>query len=82
MLLRRLAHIKTKERLQWSDYASLGITFGLILSLPLALLIPAGVYLDKTMGTLPAFLLAAFLAALVFSSFMLYRVISNVLGRG
>lgn len=81
MLFRHIKKIKQKEQLQWTDYASLGVTFGLILSLPLVILIPAGVYLDKKIGTLPAFILASFFVALAFSSLMLYRVISDVLRR-
>lgn len=80
-MFRRLRDIKAKDRLAWTDYASLGVTFGLILSIPLAVFIPLGVYIDKKIGTLPAFVLLSFFVALAFSSFMLYRVISNVLRR-
>ncbi len=81
MLFRHLRHIKEKESLHWTDYASLGVTFGLILSIPLVLLIPLGVFIDKKIGTLPAFILASFFVALAFSSLMLYRVILDVLRR-
>jgi len=71
--------LKKKERMNVGDYASLGILFGLILSVPLVVLIPLGIYVDKKIGSLPAFLLVAFFVALVFSSLMLYRVISDLL---
>lgn len=77
-MLRRIRTIRERETLAWQDYASLGIVFGLILSLPLVVLLPLGIALDKKMGTLPAFLLGGFFVALAFSSIMLYRVITDV----
>ena len=78
LMFSRIKALKTKERMNPLDYASLGILFGLILSLPLVLLIPLGVYVDKKIGSLPAFILVAFFISLVFSSLMLYRVISEL----
>lgn len=57
---------------------SLAGQLGYMIALPIAILGFGGAYLDKQLGTSPAFILAGFALAIASSSLWVYRFIKEV----
>ena len=57
----------------------LGIEFGVIIAVPLLLLIALGYYLDKTLGTVPLFILLGLFLSIGISSYALYKKINAIM---
>lgn len=66
----------SKEKLKGSvNFSALAIEFALLIGIPLLALILLGIWLDKTMGTTPVFIIISFLLALVCSTVLMYKKI-------
>lgn len=57
----------------------LGIEFGVIIAVPLLILIALGYYLDKTLDTVPLFILLGLLCSIGISSYGLYKKITAIM---
>jgi F0F1-type ATP synthase assembly protein I len=71
---------RTNGKGKWGvNLLELGIEFGVIIAVPLLLLIALGYYLDKTLGTVPLFILLGLFLSIGISSYGLYKKINAIM---